>query len=133
MLKSWISIDKERREKKHFTVVPLGLGLLRPFRPPMTSSAQLGWTSAARRSAASISSTSEAEATMAVDNHSDILKRGEVLQGATVIVVAILDFPHVDCKLKLVDAWQQGGRDVDAVLPFFRAQEHGRTHILHKK
>ena len=70
---------------------------------------------------------------MAVDNHSDILKRGEVLQGATVIVVAILDFPHLDCKLKLVDAWQQGGRDVDAVLPFFRAQEHGSTHILHKK
>ena len=70
---------------------------------------------------------------MAVDNHSDILKRGEVLQGATVIVVAILDFPHVDCKLKLVDAWQQGGRDFDAILPFFRAQEHGSAHILHKK
>ena len=55
-----------------------------------------------------------------MDIHSDILKRGKVLQAeaATVIVVAILDFPHADCKVKLVDAWQQGGRDFDAVPSF---------------
>ena len=43
--------------------------------------------------------------TIAVEIYNEILKRGEVAQpdAATVIVVAILEFPHWDTKGKLVE------------------------------